>query len=62
MDHLINENEDQKYHIFVFNVPLEDKKEWSDDIALNQEHIEYRWFKQTKIPNNLFSGIAILKY
>ncbi len=62
IDHLVNENNNLEYHIFVYNISLDEKKEWSNTILLNHEHIEYRWFKQNKIPNNLFSGLAILKY
>ena len=60
VDHLINDY--PNYHIFIYNIPLDSKKEWGNNIKLNQEHSEYRWFKQNKIPNNLFSGLAILKY
>jgi len=57
IDNITNKNKQSKYHVFVIDIPKEDKKEWERKISLNYENIKYAWFSLGELPENLHSPI-----
>lgn len=42
-----------KYHVFVYAISQETKQRWHNQIKLDKESSEFKWFHLTKLPDNL---------
>lgn len=59
--HKMNNNINGNYHIYIFDIPLVEKRNWTTKIILNYESSEYKWFPLGDLPDNLHSAISIIK-
>lgn len=61
VDTLVKKDKRGEYHIFVIQIPSDEKELWTPKIKLNWESTQYKWFRLDSIPENLHSAIAIIQ-